>query len=119
MKPAARPAASEVALVLEDPAAFGEGGDHQAVPGDEDLGILGRRDSIVAHGQEPGAAGVELGAELIFVASEQLRRLPDRARQVQDVVSFPVAGRRDIVDISECFGALGAEDRSTSASDQT
>ena len=109
MKPAARPAASKIALVGENAAAFGQSGDHQAVPGNEDLGVHGRRHAFLACGQEERPAGRELGFELALVAGEELGRLVDRPGQVEDVVIFPVALLGDVVNIAKCFGSFGTQ----------
>ena len=100
------PRGLEVTLVLEDAPAFGQGRDHQAIPGDQDLGVLGWRHTPCAHGQELGAAGHQLLAELILIATQQFGCLADCPWQIQDVVLFPVALLCNVVNVTKCLGSI-------------
>ncbi len=99
----------DVAFVGENAAAFGQGGDHQAVPGNENLGVHGRRHALFPCGEKESAAGCEFGFEFALVTGEQFGRLFDRLGQVEDVVIFPVPLLGDVIDVTERLCAFSTE----------
>ena len=88
-------------LDLEDPEAVGIRGDHQPVPGGQDLVVAHRRGPLLAGRQQPGAERREPGLQLFGVVFERLGLLGAGLRLEQDIaasleVGLAGRGRRPV-----------------------
>ena len=87
------------------------GVDHQRIPTDQDLVVLGRADAAIAHFEQPPPRLGQLAIQAFRIPTMDGRALGNRLGQIQDTLSLEVASRTDVVHITKPLGQFLAQDR--------